>query len=170
MPVYLCQPGSNASEPWRHGIQVYAAPFSMDEVPMIGGGRDAVVVPASSSDVANWSNTNNTNRNQSGDHQAGSSEQDTTSVASRSTGGASPRSHSGLPIRRVRHAEVVLVDDVCIAYDRYWLRLRWPGHKGGFAGYIALGKVSQPSWLDGTPPHPQGRSYAQIKPHLKSVH
>lgn len=47
------------------------------------------------------------------------------------------------PIRRVRHAEVVLVDDVCIAYDRYWLRLRWPGTKGGFAGYIAMGRVSE---------------------------
>lgn len=50
----------------------------------------------------------------------------------------------GTPIRRIRHAEVVLVDDVCIAYGRHWLRLRWPGHKGGFAGYIALGKVNEP--------------------------
>jgi hypothetical protein len=47
----------------------------------------------------------------------------------------------GLPVRRIRHAEVVLVDDVCIAFDRHWLRLRWPGTKGGFAGYVALGKV-----------------------------
>lgn len=47
----------------------------------------------------------------------------------------------GVAIRRVRHAEVVLVDDVCIAHGRYWLRLRWPG-KGGFAGYIALGASS----------------------------
>ena len=49
----------------------------------------------------------------------------------------------GHPIRRVRHAEVVLVDDVCVAYDRYWLRLRWPGNKGGFAGYIAMGLVAE---------------------------
>jgi hypothetical protein len=47
------------------------------------------------------------------------------------------------PIRRIRHAEIVLVDDVCIAHERYWLRLRWPGHKGGFAGYIAMGLVSE---------------------------
>jgi len=45
----------------------------------------------------------------------------------------------GRPVRKVRHAEVVLVDDVSIAYDRYWLRLRWPGPQGAFAGYIALG-------------------------------
>jgi hypothetical protein len=51
----------------------------------------------------------------------------------------------GLPVRRIRHAEVVLVDDVCIAYDRHWLRLRWPGSKGGFAGYVALGKVNETS-------------------------
>jgi hypothetical protein len=56
----------------------------------------------------------------------------------------SSRSVSGFPIRRIRHAEVVLVDDVCIAYGRHWLRLRWPGHKGGFAGYVALGKVNEP--------------------------
>jgi hypothetical protein len=49
----------------------------------------------------------------------------------------------GLPVRRIRHAEVVLVDDVCIAHDRHWLRLRWPGRKGGFAGYVALGKVNE---------------------------
>jgi hypothetical protein len=69
-----------------------------------------------------------------------------------------------VPIRRIRHSEIVLVDDVCIAYNRYWLRLRWPGtssggagtgtaptstttipsskhphHHGHFAGYIAMG-------------------------------
>ena len=45
------------------------------------------------------------------------------------------------PVRRVRHAEVVLVDQCLIAYGRYWLRLRWPGEMGGFGGYVALGKV-----------------------------
>lgn len=55
---------------------------------------------------------------------------------------------AGLSIRRLRHSEVVLVDDVCIAFDRYWLRLRWPGSKGGFAGYVALGAVvPQNPWL-----------------------
>ena len=43
-------------------------------------------------------------------------------------------------LRRLRHGEIVLVDDVCLAWDRYWLRLRWPGHRGGFAGYLPLDK------------------------------
>jgi hypothetical protein len=46
------------------------------------------------------------------------------------------------PIRRIRHAEIVLIDDVCIAFGRHWLRVRWPGnHRAGhlhFAGYIAM--------------------------------
>lgn len=50
--------------------------------------------------------------------------------------------NNNMPIRRVRHAEIVLVDDVCTAHGRYWLRLRWPGRKGGFAGYIAMGLVN----------------------------
>jgi hypothetical protein len=61
----------------------------------------------------------------------------TTSTSTR----ASVVSATGV-VRRVRHAEIVLVDDVCIAYGRYWLRLRWPGHKGGFAGYIAMGRIA----------------------------
>ena len=49
-------------------------------------------------------------------------------------------SNSGLTIRRVRHAEVLLVDAVFIKYDRYWLRLVFPeSHE--YAGCIALGKV-----------------------------
>mmetsp|Transcript_9809 Transcript_9809/g.14602 ORF Transcript_9809/g.14602 Transcript_9809/m.14602 type:complete len:956 (-) Transcript_9809:81-2948(-) len=43
------------------------------------------------------------------------------------------------PIRRVKHAEVVLVDEVSVHYGNFWLRLRWPGKRGGVAGYIALG-------------------------------
>jgi hypothetical protein len=176
MPVYLCQPGSGATEPWRHGIQVYAAPFYMDDH-----------APGNS----NSNTASNTNRGQQGtdgqqqeedDEQqqeqgaqqiqeamvrtfqtaAGvvtvvsahapprtSNQQNTTFTAARSsvtTSSYSPTGRptaGGIPIRRVRHAEVVLVDDVCLAYDRYWLRLCWPGHKGGFAGYIALGKVGQ---------------------------
>ena len=30
MPIYLCQPGANSKEPWRHGVQVYERPFPMD--------------------------------------------------------------------------------------------------------------------------------------------
>jgi len=49
--------------------------------------------------------------------------------------------HIGHPIRRIRHAEVVLVDQVSIRFGRYWFRLRWPGPRGGVAGFIALGLV-----------------------------
>lgn len=43
------------------------------------------------------------------------------------------------PVRRLRHAEVVLVDQCLSAYGRTWLRLRWPGELGGFAGFVAIG-------------------------------
>ena len=129
MPVYLCQPGAGASEPWRHGIQVYAAPFAMDDVPAV-----------TSNDSSQWNHED-----------AGRPNHAPASTISRTaTGSGTLRAtnSSGLPIRRVRHAEVVLVDDVCLAFERYWLRLRWPGRRGGFAGYIALGKVSEePFWL-----------------------
>jgi hypothetical protein len=48
----------------------------------------------------------------------------------------------GSPIRRVKHAEIVLVDQVSVHYGNYWLRLIWPGKRGGVAGYIALGGVN----------------------------
>lgn len=43
-----------------------------------------------------------------------------------------------LPIRRLRHSEVVLVDEVSVHYNKYWMRLLWPGTRGGVAGYIVL--------------------------------
>jgi len=42
------------------------------------------------------------------------------------------------PIRRIRHAELVLVDEVVFSFRNYWLRLKLPGASGGFAGYICL--------------------------------
>jgi len=57
------------------------------------------------------------------------------------TGGGG-MSFRGSPIRRVKHAEVVLVDEVSVHYGNFWLRLRWPGKRGGVAGYIALGGVN----------------------------
>jgi hypothetical protein len=121
MPVYLCQPGAGHAEPWRHGIQVYATPCPIDSKTPVhagGGGRDLV--------VANWTPESN-----SGGDVDSPTATNTTAPA------------GGFAVRRVRHAEVVIVDDICVAYDRYWLRLRWPGQKGGFAGYIALGIVSE---------------------------
>jgi len=49
--------------------------------------------------------------------------------------------NGGIALRRIRHAEVVLVDQISIHYGRFWLRLRFPGPSGGFGGYIALGTV-----------------------------
>jgi hypothetical protein len=45
------------------------------------------------------------------------------------------------PVRRIRHSEVVLVDQALRAYGRTWLRLRWPGDQGGFGGFVALSNV-----------------------------
>lgn len=125
--MYLCKSGFGHTEPWRYGIQVYSSPFSIDEDTTgsgngAGGGRD-LVVATSPVDAS---------------HTVGG---DARNIAE-PTPSRSASIVTGHPIRRVRHAEIVLVDDVCIAYDRYWLRLRWPGHKGGFAGYIAMGKVA----------------------------
>jgi hypothetical protein len=150
MPVYLCQPGAGSSEPWRHGIQVYAAPFAMDEASLAEGGRDAFVLPASSTEATDWSSSDREKKDERTDTTR-------TSQGSHTPAGSQQRNVSGLPIRRVRHAEVVLVDDTCVAFDRYWLRLRWPGHKGNFAGYIALGKVGQPNWQKESSDAPQGK-------------
>jgi hypothetical protein len=109
-------------------------------------------------DVAISSNENNSNTEILDNNEGLRQRRGTSTADNTTTGGntvsqtaGSGESHGapwGLPIRRVRHAEVVLVDDVCVAFDRYWLRLRWPGGRGGFAGYIALGKVTEePLWL-----------------------
>lgn len=45
------------------------------------------------------------------------------------------------PVRRIRHAEVVLLDQCLIIYGRTWLRLRWPGKQGGFGGFVALSRI-----------------------------
>jgi hypothetical protein len=144
MPVYLCQPGTGASEPWKHGIEVYTAPFAMAEASAHSSERDVADASAADSsfpedNIANWANNNNNNNERN----------------NQSTPDGGEESQK-VPIRRLRHAEIVLVDDVSIAYDRYWLRLRWPGSKGGFAGYIAIGKVSEPTWIRNNAPDAQG--------------
>mmetsp|Transcript_26844 Transcript_26844/g.41633 ORF Transcript_26844/g.41633 Transcript_26844/m.41633 type:complete len:703 (+) Transcript_26844:97-2205(+) len=115
MPVYICRSGQNKHEPWRHGMEVYITPFDREDC-----------VPAS------------------------------TAVADAAPGEPSANtklahiklppkgSVAGLVVRRVRHAEVVLVDEVVEECNHYWLKLRWPGAssaEGGFAGYIDLGTV-----------------------------
>ena len=152
MPVYICQAGSNSSEPWRHGLQVYAAPFQLTDLPS-GDPRDGVdnvctLAPRTMSStnfaVQTQHNNNAMNFNNDPRRQFSANDPDRSNNTNRENLNVQPM-RFGVPVRRIRHAEVVLVDDVCIAYDRHWLRLRWPGSKGGFAGYVALGKVDEES-------------------------
>jgi hypothetical protein len=131
MPVYLCHPGENDPEPWRHGLQVFATPCKIDAdassstASAVGGGKDLI--------VADWADDEDEDK------------RNKNIQVTKAVGRGTRSSISSQVVRRVRHAELVLVDDVCIAYDRFWLRLRWPGRKGGFAGYIAMGLVSEAS-------------------------
>ena len=109
MPVFVCYPGINEEEPWRHGLHVFARPFDLtEEKSQYETNVGVEILPTPQPNNSNAANSNTAN-----------------------------------PIRRIKHSEVVIVDDVCVAYDRYWLRLRWPGQKGGFAGYMAMGKVDE---------------------------
>jgi hypothetical protein len=169
MPVYLCQPGVGAAEPWRHGIQVYAAPFDLMDAKAENSAVSTENVNDTNSNAITENNnnaaaseSNNVARTAAEYYRMAIEEDERNSAADATAsiinatgdvGGThaasshqnlSRMAQSGMEIRRIRHAEVVLVDDVCVAYGRHWLRLRWPGHKGGFAGYIALGKVNEP--------------------------
>lgn len=109
-----------------------------------------MVLPPSSAEAARW-DTQQQEYNPQQQHQ-----QPPTS-RSQEQQAASEKMLAGMPIRRVRHAEIVLVDDVCIAFGRYWLRLRWPGQREGFAGYIAMGVVN-----DSNKPKPSGTYYCTV--------
>ncbi|CAB9501273.1 expressed unknown protein [Seminavis robusta] len=139
MPVYLCQSGSGYSEPWRHGIQVYAAPFpiNLSASTTSGGGRDSFAHSAAGTNGPQWSAQQQQQQNQNASESSNPRVSLTQSLTEQRL--------AGMPIRRVRHAEIVLVDDVCVAFGRYWLRLRWPGQREGFAGYIAMGLVESTS-------------------------
>lgn len=153
MPVYLCKPGWSASEPWRHGVQVYAYPY-----PLVPTARSA---NTSNVNQTSTNSSDNESRNNTSIPRLGptvvaeaisteSNEEQLERIPPSPARDESYQSHpfvpnsghilpKGVPIRRVRHAELVLVDEVSIHYGTYWLRLRWPGPRGGVAGYIALG-------------------------------
>jgi hypothetical protein len=142
MPVYLCQPGFGASEPWRHGIPVYAVPFPLLDEGDDGDIKDkrkdinaGAVVRSDVHVTTAWGGNLSSNNAVVIESPREQPSPPLQQQARHLTG------RGGL-IRRVRHSEVVLADDICIAYDRYWLRLIWPGHKGGFAGYVAMGKAN----------------------------
>lgn len=156
MPVYLCQSGSGFDEPWRHGIQVYAAPFPISHSVATGiGGAVAGGSVATSADNNAGTSSSSSPQWESQQQQQPPANSRFSLSRSQQPPAGTPSAPSeqqqqllqqqmlaGTPIRRVRHAEIVLVDDVCVAFGRYWLRLRWPGQRAGFAGYIAMGMVS----------------------------
>ena len=140
MPVYLCKPGVFALEPWRHGIPVYSEPFAL------GKNQEFVELEAALAPATATVPTNNYDRVDRQDSRG-----QPNSEASSVTGAVTSNHHSqqphrsgtltserNIPVRRIRHSEVVLVDDVTFVFGNYWLRLRSPGSKGGSSGYICL--------------------------------
>eukprot|EP00559_Dactyliosolen_fragilissimus_P007383 CAMPEP_0184871098 /NCGR_PEP_ID=MMETSP0580-20130426/39908_1 /TAXON_ID=1118495 /ORGANISM="Dactyliosolen fragilissimus" /LENGTH=663 /DNA_ID=CAMNT_0027373597 /DNA_START=173 /DNA_END=2165 /DNA_ORIENTATION=- len=193
MPLYLCKPGQSSPEPWRHGVQVYAQPFYIQDTNSIDKqlkSRDRIkrrrsavnsTVDGENISAFNRNATSHpvldvhdshhpdrpenppTRRNNTDDIAHGKNNNPPIRVADRrvavtttnpsvnsiGTANFAPLELTGgTPIRRVRHAEIVLVDQVAVHYGRYWLRLRWPGPRGGVAGYIALGSVSSQQHRD----------------------
>jgi hypothetical protein len=142
MPVYLCQSGAGYREPWRHGIQVYAAPFPVNVSGPTSSGRDSAVLAPFGTTAPQGPQQQPSSTQAQNSTQETMEQQQGSSVMQRQ---ATEQQINGIAIRRVRHAEIVLVDDVCIAFGRYWLRLRWPGQGKGFAGYIAMGLVTSDS-------------------------
>ena len=124
-------------EPWRHGLQVYAYPFPIDNIQQ----------PGPQSPTSNQRRTTSLSINPNLPVTTTFPDDENRQDVPSSDGLFIPNSPTanGIPIRRIRHAEVILVDEVCSYYGRYWLRLRWPGEQGGFAGYIALGSVNSDS-------------------------
>ena len=176
MPVYLCKPGWSSPEPWRHGVQVYAYPFRIDEDYALAstlrssddavGRASAALQPPAVAAAANPRSQHPRRETTAGSGRgreaaAGEADaavrragEDLKSPSHSSSPNATPfrtrggdssstavSAGLGVAVRRVRHAEVVLVDEVSEAHGRYWLRLRWPGPRGGVAGFIALGPV-----------------------------
>jgi hypothetical protein len=180
MPVYLCKPGVNSLEPWRHGIPVYAEPFDLgsgsstststtkatdstnddQSQPLnvvdsrldihtgtgTGTGTGTVNNNNNNTNNNNNNNTNNNNNNNTNNNnnntnnllEHSESRTQPNSETSSMTGVGPQHNSNATAIRRIRHSEVVLVDDVVYQHNNYWLRLRWPGTKGGFAGYVCL--------------------------------
>ena len=131
MPVYLCKPGWGTAEPWKHGVSVFAHPFpAKDETTARSDLHSGVDDSAAPMSAQNRSSTTNA--------QSGSANRSFYTRPVPSFSAQRPEEFC-TPIRRVRHSEVVLVDEVSVHYSKYWLRLRWPGSRGGVAGYILLG-------------------------------
>lgn len=101
MPIYLCKPGYDSVEPWKHFVKVYPFPIGM-------------------------SKKKDVNREDEEEEEEGGTlilkeEEDEVEA-----------------IRRIRHAEIVVVDGIFQKYDRYWLRVVFPGTVSHYAGCIPL--------------------------------
>jgi hypothetical protein len=162
MPIYLCKPGRGAEEPWRHGVQVYASPFPLNEylIPSSAQNRathtnttvvdeeseDEIISPPSHPTTTDLGHHPHSSSSSTAPDSNNNTSDDRT-IRHRNTSRSivsMTQQQGGHPIRRIRHAEIVLVDQVSICFGRYWFRLRWPGPKGGVAGFIALGLVPLP--------------------------
>lgn len=134
MPVYLCKPGVFSNEPWRHGIPVYAEPFALS-TPSTNPPQQQRQTRESSSLLSQQEEESRANYPSS---EASSLTGVTPHPQQRHHQQQQPQPDESKAIRRIRHSEVVLVDDVVLVYQNYWLKLRWPGSNGGFAGYVCL--------------------------------
>jgi hypothetical protein len=140
MPIYLCKPGSHSLEPWRHGIPVYAQPFPLGSLTKAVSGLDitegtnASITLSTSDGVTGTLSTTAPVESQN----VFSNADTTTTTGEKLNSESSSYHHQPVPIRRIRHSEVILVDDVVFKFSNYWLRLRWPGSRGGFAGFVCL--------------------------------
>lgn len=164
MPIYLAQPGISTKEPWRHGLQVYDRPFSLDFSPS----QPQPMEGKSNEKQQRDQNLAQQQQQQVGDdgrsggggaigalrpemrHDTSISDEGApdyhllpTTATAETSSSTSPETiaKQPKPVRRIRHAEVVLVDQCLIAYGRYWLRIKWPGSEGGHGGYVALSRT-----------------------------
>ena len=139
MPLYLCKPGWSKPEPWKLGKQVYAYPFDIHGFSAAASEAEASLTldqpPRSAAGFATHDSNSHTT------HAMNATTTATTTTTSHMSSSSIPPK-GGIPIRRVRHSEVVLADQVSVAHGVYWLRLRWPGSRGGVAGYMDIGSVS----------------------------
>jgi hypothetical protein len=153
MPVYVCFPGLDSPEPWQSYIDVFAAPYEVNDETTRTISRQSAVHTNSGHPEAGRDTAENATDHGSSVHENEDEREnddipmevarlDSATLDARraelslvrGSGAARPPPH----IRRLRHAEIIIVDDVCLQYSRYWLRLRWPGRRGGFAGYIEV--------------------------------
>mmetsp|Transcript_6301 Transcript_6301/g.13211 ORF Transcript_6301/g.13211 Transcript_6301/m.13211 type:complete len:688 (-) Transcript_6301:342-2405(-) len=154
MPIYLCRPGGRFLHSWKATQDVYARPIPLpppggtaDRPGDEGGGTSAAhavlaaaLPPPAAPDDADADGDADGDAAPAGGRSPAPPRRDAVPVVSSALPpprAVPPRPAEEVPVRKVRHSEVLLVDNVSVEYGRYWLRLRWPGPEAGFAGYIS---------------------------------